>query len=196
MSMEDNKVLLELKESGCGLFTVVFVKALLRVVNVLLKGKREKYKRIVPLGDLIIDREDKARMAGFGEGTTVYDNVLIIGDVKVGENTWVGPNVILDGSGGLEIGSNCSISAGVQIYSHDSLKWAISGGKAPYEYGRTIIEENCYIGPNAIIMRGVSVGRNSIIGASSLVMEDVPPYSKAYGTPAKVAGKTIFKEDK
>ena len=94
--------------------------------------------------------------------------------------------MILDGSGGLEIGSNCSISAGVQIYSHDSVGWSISGGRANYEYEPTKIEDNCYIGPNVIIQKGVTIGKGTIIGANSFVNRDIPANSKAFGTPAKI----------
>lgn len=146
--------------------------------------KKEKFKQILPFGDYFSDRWEKASYAGFGKGTSVYDNVLILGDVHVGINTWIGPNVILDGNGGLEIGSYCSISAGVQIYSHDSVKWAISGGKEKYQYAKTIIEDNCYIGPNVIIAMGVRIGKGSIIGANSFINKDIPEYSKAYGNPA------------
>ena len=66
---------------------------------------------------------------------------------------------MLDGSGGLEIGSNCSISCGVQIYSHDTVAWALSGGKEEYEYEKTSIGDSCYIGPNTIIQKGVKKER-------------------------------------
>lgn len=148
--------------------------------------KRKKYHRVLPFGDYISDRWEKAKYLGFGEGTSVYDNVIVLGNVKVGKNTWIGPNVILDGSGNLEIGSNCSISAGVQVYTHDSVKWAISGGEDKYEYSKTIIEDNCYVGPNVIIAKGVKIGRGSIIGTNSFVNCNIPANSKAYGSPAKI----------
>jgi acetyltransferase-like isoleucine patch superfamily enzyme len=148
--------------------------------------KRIKYKRVLPFGDYISDRWEKAKYLGFGEGSSVYDSVVIIGDVKVGRNTWIGPNVVLDGSGGLEIGSNCSISAAVQVYSHDSVKWAVSGGKENYEYANTKIGSNCYIGPNSIIIKGVEIGDCSIIGANSFVNVNIPPNSKAFGNPVKI----------
>ncbi len=150
------------------------------------KEKQEKFNRVLPFGDYFVDRWEKAKLLGFGEGTSVYDNVLIIGDVSVGKNTWIGPNVILDGSGGLSIGSYCSISAGVQIYSHDSIFWAISGGKVPYQYAKTKIEDECYIGPNTIIQKGSTIGKGSMIGANSFVNKDIPPNSKAYGAPVKI----------
>lgn len=148
--------------------------------------KRDKYNRVLPFGDYFSDRWEKAKYLGFGEGSSVYDNVVIIGNVKVGQNTWIGPNVVLDGSGGLEIGSNCSISAAVQIYSHDSVRWAISGGKDNYEYANTVVGNNCYLGPNTIIAKGVKIGDCSVIGANSFVNIDIPPNSKAVGNPVKI----------
>ena len=84
-------------------------------VRDLRSGMKEKFHRHVSLQDLLSDRWETAKFYGFGEGASCYNNVLILGDVKVGKNTWIGPNVILDGSGGLQIGEFCSISANVQI---------------------------------------------------------------------------------
>ena len=125
----------------------------------------EKYKRSLPFAELLFDRWERAKLLGFGNGSSIYDSSIIFGDVKVGENTWIGPNTILDGSGGLVVGNNCSISAGVQIYTHDSVNWAISGGKEPYEYAATTIGSNCYIGPNTIIAKGITIGEGTVIGA-------------------------------
>lgn len=148
----------------------------------------EKFRRTLGFGDYVVDRWEKAQVLGFGEGTSIYDSALVFGDVRVGRNTWIGPFVVLDGSGGLEIGDNCSISAGVQIYSHDTVSWAISGGTAPYEVARTIVGSRCYIGPNTVIAKGVSIGDGCIIGANSLVLADIPAHSKAYGTPCRILG--------
>ena len=147
-----------------------------------------RFKRTLPFGDYVVDRWEKARELGFGEGTSIYDSALVLGEVTVGEKTWIGPGCVLDGSGGLTIGSHCSISAGVQLYSHDSVKWAISGGEAAYEYGATSIGDNCYLGPNTVVARGVTIGDGCIIGANSLVLNDIPPGSKAFGSPCRVAG--------
>src|ERR1700681_854654 len=90
---------------------------------------RKKYKRSLGFGDAIFDRWERARSLGFGEGASIYNSAAIFGEVVVGEHTWVGPYVILDGSGGgIRIGRYCSISAGVHIYSHDTTLWALSGG--------------------------------------------------------------------
>jgi acetyltransferase-like isoleucine patch superfamily enzyme len=147
-----------------------------------------RFKRVLPVGEYIVNRWEKANYLGFGEGSSIYDSSLVFGDVKVGKNSWIGPFTILDGSGGLIIGNNCSISAGVQIYSHDSVAWATSGGTNTYEYGPTIIEDNCYIGPNTVIAKGVNIGTGSVVGANSYVDKSWPQGSKIAGNPAKSIG--------
>lgn len=152
---------------------------------------REHWSRSLPFGDYIVDRWQKARELGFGEGSSIYDSALVLGDVKVGKNTWIGPFTVLDGSGGLEIGDNCSISAGVQIYTHDTVDWAVSGGQANSVYASTAIGSNCYIGPNTVVAKGVHIGSGCIVGANSLVLADIEAGSKAFGTPCRTVGKAV-----
>ncbi|WP_020587584.1 acyltransferase [Desulfobacter curvatus] len=153
------------------------------------KYVQDKWRRSLPFGDYVVDRWEKAKLLGFGEGTSVYDSSVVIGDVSIGENTWVGPFTVLDGSGGLKIGSYCSISAGVQIYTHDSIRWAVSGGTDKIERAPTNIGSRCYIGPNTIITKGVTIGRGCIIGANSFVKDDLADNSKAFGSPCKIVNK-------
>lgn len=149
---------------------------------------RSRWRRDLPLDEMLFDRWDRAHSLGFGQGASVYHNSYIYGDVVVGENTWIGPMTVLDGSGGLEIGAWCSISAGVQIYTHDSVQWALSGGEAPIERAPVRIGSRCYIGPNAIIAKGVTIGDGSVIGAGSVVLSDIPAGVRAAGAPCRVVG--------
>jgi acetyltransferase-like isoleucine patch superfamily enzyme len=147
---------------------------------------KEKYNRSLPFNELLFDRWERATELGFGPGTSIYNSSLVFGEVTVGANTWVGPHTILDGSGNLKVGDNCSISANVQIYTHDSVNWAISGGVEPYSYSKTIIGNNCYIGPNSIIAKGVVLGDGCIVGANSFVNKSFEANSKIGGNPAKL----------
>lgn len=170
----------------------MMVEQLLSQLKLLWRKRRQdiddKFSRTLPFGEYVVDRWEKAELLGFGKGTSIYDSAVVLGDVKVGENTWIGPFVILDGSGGLEIGNNCSISAGVQIYSHDTIDWVTSGGEVGPEHAPSKIGDNCYIGPSAIVAKGVSIGNGAVIGAHSLVLKDIPPNCKAVGSPCRVVG--------
>lgn len=148
--------------------------------------KRRQFNRRVSTGDLITDRWVIAAQYGFGEGSSCYDNVLILGDVKVGRETWIGPGVILDGQGGLAIGDHCSISAGVQIYSHDTVRRSTSMGRIDTDRAPTTIGSGVYIGPNSVIEKGVTIGDRAVIGAMSLVNSDIPADARAWGCPARL----------
>lgn len=150
---------------------------------------KRDFNRVLPFGDYISDRWEKAEALGFGKGSSVYDTAHIFGSVSIGENTWIGPFTILDGSAGLSIGSYCAISAGCHIYTHDTVKWCTSGGVEPFAYAPVKIGDRCYIGPNAIITKGVTIGDGAIVGANSLVMQDVPANSTAVGSPSKIISR-------
>ena len=151
---------------------------------------KARFDRDLPLGDAMFDRWERAKRLGFGEGSSIYDSALVYGDVKVGENTWVGPYTLLDGTGGgLTIGSWCSISTGVHVYSHDTVLRAVSGGKLPAREAPVIIGDCVYIGGQCIITAGVTIGERCVIGANSLVIRDVPAATIVGGTPARPIGR-------
>ena len=74
----------------------------------------------------------------------------------------------------------------VQIGSHCSI-YSIS--TIDDKEGEVILKENCRIGTHSVIMPGVTVGKNSIIGAFSFVTEDIPDDVIAFGVPAKIHKK-------
>ena len=102
----------------------------------------------------------------------------------------------MDGNGGLKIGKNCSISAGVQILTHDTVKWALSGGKCSYEYDSTSIGDCCFLGSHAVITKGVKIGKHSIVAAGAVVTKCFDDYSVVAGIPAKKIGFVKVDADK
>jgi acetyltransferase-like isoleucine patch superfamily enzyme len=150
------------------------------------KEKRRQFGRRVSFGDLVTDRHTNAAEYHFGEGTTCYDNVLIIGDVKVGKACWIGPNVILDGIGGLEIGDHVCVSSGVHIYTHDSSRRFVSLGQEADLRAPTKIGTGVFIGPQAVVVMGVTIGDRVLIGSMAFVNKDVPSGCTAYGIPARI----------
>jgi acetyltransferase-like isoleucine patch superfamily enzyme len=160
-----------------------------------LRGEmRQRWQRDLPLEELLFDRWERARNLGFGEGTSIYHNSYVFGNVTVGHHTWIGPFTLLEGSGGLTIGSYCSISAGVQIYTHDSVAWALSGGQASYVHAPVTIGDCCYIGPHVVIAKGVRISDHTVVGAGSFVNRDLPPYAVAAGAPCRVIGQVVIED--
>ncbi|MBC7864469.1 MAG: acyltransferase [Bacteroidia bacterium] len=154
------------------------------------------FKRVNPLQEDLTDWKERGEfLFGKGKNITVYNSATVAGDVKVGENTWIGPYVELDGSGGLEIGDFCSISLGVNITTHDTVKWALSGGKMSYERAPVKIGNYCFIGTQAFIAKGITIGDHVLVGAGAVVTKDLPDFSIAAGVPAKIIGKVILENN-
>ena len=156
---------------------------------------RERWNRDLPLEELLFDRWERARSLGFGEGSSIYHNSYVYGEVKVGRHTWIGPFTLLDGSGGLTIGDYNSISSGVQIYSHDTVAWAVTSGVAETERAPVVIGDAVYVGAQTVIAKGVSIGEHSVIGACSFVNRDIPPYTVAAGVPCRPIGTVRLSRD-
>ena len=76
-----------------------------------------------------------------------------------------------------------SIEDNVQIGSHCSI---YSVSTIDNKKGRVVLKKNCKIGTHSVVMPGVTVGENSIIGAFSFVNKDIPSNVIAYGVPARV----------
>lgn len=153
---------------------------------------KDQYDRILPTNELLFDRWDKAALADAGAGSSLYDSCVVFGKVIMGENVWVGPFTVLDGfHATLSIGDHAVISSGVQIYTHDSVRHALSGGRIPHEAAPVHIGACTYVGSQCVISKGVEIGSHCVIGANSLVNRSIPDWSIAWGTPARVVGRVI-----
>ncbi|NQX66766.1 acyltransferase [Paenibacillus alba] len=105
--------------------------------------------------------------------------------MKIGENCSIQPGVVFDYTHCwlIKIGNNVTIAPQAYLLAHDaSTKNLINMTKI----GAITIEDGVFIGARALIMPGVTIGSNSIIGAGSVVTKSIPAGSIAVGNPAKV----------
>ena len=114
---------------------------------------------------------------------TWHGDVILQDGASIGIGSIVmGPVLIGEGSA---CSQNCFIS-GQSHYYHDISKSFLKQG---VETRQVIIGKNVWIGANSVILPGVKIGDNSVIGAGSTVIEDIPAYSVAAGNPAKIIKK-------
>ena len=149
---------------------------------------KSTFNRSLPFNEEISDRWVRAQRLGFGDKSSIYDSAFVFGDVKMGKNCWIGPFTIIDGSGGLSIGDNCTISVGVHLYSHDNLKQTLTGGMVEIERSPLFIGNNTYVGPQSIITKGVTIGNHCVVAANSFVNCNIEDNAIYGGNPAKKIG--------
>lgn len=111
-----------------------------------------------------------------------------VGEPVIGEQCWIGAFTVIDGSGGLSIGRGCDISAGAQIYSHSTVRRALSGKAEPIERAATTIGNYVHVGAGAVILMGCNVGDHCVIAAGAVVPQhtQVPEWSVVAGVPATI----------
>jgi acetyltransferase-like isoleucine patch superfamily enzyme len=109
------------------------------------------------------------------------------GGVSIGRGSYLGPYCVLFGMGGIEIGAQVMLAPGAVLSSvqhrwHDTSRPMY---EQPRVYGKIAIEDDVYIGSNAVVTPGVRIGRGAVIGAGAVVTHDVPAYAVAVGVPAR-----------
>lgn len=123
--------------------------------------------------------------------------------ISIGKNVVIRPNTFLfadptQGGGFINIQDNVLIGPGVHIYtnnhnfSNPKIDIIDQGYPAPTKNDSVILKKGCWIGANSVILRGVAIGRNSVVGAGSVVTNDVPDFTVVCGNPARIL-KTINK---
>jgi acetyltransferase-like isoleucine patch superfamily enzyme len=180
-----------------GLCDTALRRELSDLLTLLRQRMRAKFNRHVSTGNLLHDRWELAKDAGFGEGSSVYDDCLILGDVKVGRHCWIGPGVILDGlNGRLTIGDYVDVGAGAHLYTHNTIERALTGHRAPLFRKDTAVGNCCFIAPHAILAPGTVLGDHCFVAAGSYVEGVFPASSFIAGNPAKRVGVVEVRGDR
>jgi acetyltransferase-like isoleucine patch superfamily enzyme len=130
------------------------------------------------------------RMAGMkiGKGSVIHmwANFFEPNGITVGEDTIIGDHAFLDGRAPLYIGNHTDIASSVMIYNseHDLENEDFSAREEPVEIGDYV-----FIGPRAIILPGVKIGKGAVVAAGAVVTKDVPDFAIVGGIPARVIGE-------
>lgn len=120
--------------------------------------------------------------------------------IRIGNSVYIGKDVCLEAN--CEIGHHCLIANRVGIVGRHDHDFSVAG--VPVRFSpwigsrsvnpshlaeKAVVEDDVWIGFGAIVLTGVTIGRGSIVAAGSTVTRDIPPYSIAAGSPAKVVGQ-------
>ncbi|MHA1250210.1 MAG: acyltransferase [Candidatus Helarchaeota archaeon] len=145
------------------------------------------------------------------KGIIEKSNLVDIGHIIIGKRTHIAQFTLLQGHGGLFIGSNLTIAAGSKIFSlshhyrnlldeNDEYVYKFSSmAKRDQQYmicKPVIIHDNSAIGSNSVVLPGSIIGRNSWVGACSLVRGKIEENVIACGNPAKVIKKKLNTNEK
>lgn len=113
------------------------------------------------------------------EGMIIGDNCDISKSIIIGDEPYL-----------IKIGNNVRLTHNVQLITHDGGAWTLRKmgliGKEDVLYNRIIIDDNCNIGWNSVILPGVHIGSNSVIAANCVVTKSVPSNSVVAGVPGRV----------
>ena len=111
-------------------------------------------------------------------------------NISIGKNCGIGSRTVMNGAAGIEIGNDVVIGPGVYIwtqnhkYQNPDIPIRLQG----WDFAPVIIEDDVWLGAGVRILPGVHIGKGSVVGVSSVVTKNIPPYSIVLGFPARKIG--------
>ena len=119
-----------------------------------------------------------------GEGSYVAAplNGARLDRMTIGSHVFINSNLLAMARGGITIKDDVQIAGNVSLLTnnHDPYDRMVLPCKP------ILIQKGAWIGANAVILRGISIGKHAIVGAGSVVTKDVPDYAVVVGNPARV----------
>ena len=116
-----------------------------------------------------------------GELTKWHWKVIGVDGFELGDKTDIGAFTLINAKYGVDIEDEVQIGAHCAIYSESTID---------NKRGKVTLKKNCKIGAHSVILPGVTVGENAVVGAMSLIKSDIPANTVAFGIPAKVQHNT------
>jgi acetyltransferase-like isoleucine patch superfamily enzyme len=165
-------------------------------------GARLQYPERIRLGNgvriasqsMLRANTEQTTGISIGDHSTVHESALIaanLGQVTIGRHSWIGPFCLIYGNGNVSIGDNVLIAAhtSVNTVSHHFERCDIPINDQGIYCDPVSIEDDAWIGMNAVILQGVTIGQGAIVGAGAVVTRDVPPWSIVMGVPARIVSQ-------
>lgn len=142
-----------------------------------------------------------------GAGTKIWQFVVVLAGAEIGKNCNICAHTLIEGD--VVIGDNVTIKSGVQIWDGTRIADNVFIGpnatftndlfprskQYPDAFSGITISKNASIGANATLLPGINIGRNSMVGAGSIVTRDVPDNAVVAGNPAKIIRTLDAKEN-
>ncbi len=130
-----------------------------------------------------MDRFEKWEAPKLEDGKLTKWNWMVQGvdGLKMGNRVDIGAFTYINARHGVELADDVMIGSHCSIYSESTID---------NKKGKVVVKKNARIGSHSVVMPGITIGENSIIGAFSFVNKDIPDNTIAFGVPVKVAGKS------
>lgn len=133
-----------------------------------------------------------------GDGTKVWQFVVVLKGAKIGENCNICAHTLIEGD--VLVGNSVTVKSGVQLWNGTRVGNNVFIGpnatltndifprskKFPDKFSGISIEDGASIGANVTLLPGITVGRNAMVGAGSVVTQDVPENAVVVGNPSKI----------
>jgi len=165
-------------------------------------GSRLQYPERIQLGNGVrvasqaVLRANTEQTTGIriGDHSTIHESALIaanLGQVSIGKHSWIGPFCLIYGNGEVSIGDNVLVAAHTSIntVSHHFDRCDIPMNDQGIYCDPVTIEDDAWIGMNAVILQGVKIGQGAIVGAGAVVTRDVPAWNIVMGVPARIVSQ-------
>jgi len=150
------------------------------------------------LSNIFIHPTAEVQTKDIGNDSTIWQFSIVLKNAKIGKNCNINSHTFIEND--VIIGNNVTIKCGVFLWDGLRVEDNVFIGpnatftndlypksrNKPAKFETTILKKGCSIGANATILPGITVGKNSIVGAGSVVTKDVPANVIVLGNPAKI----------
>jgi len=145
------------------------------------------------LGDIDLRNRENGRII-FRTGVTVEGNCRFVsareGTIDIGEGSIVTAYAIINGGADVLVGRQCIIGPRASINANEHcFERDVPVRQQGFVHADVILEDDCWLAANVVLMKGVRLGKGSVIGAGAVVTRDTEPYSINGGVPAKKIGE-------